>query len=551
LPAKSYLMSENPELPATKKQIFLPLILLSCLAVGFVGGFGFKNFIPTYQRSESNGADSNATGSIDEIIRFIQARYVDKLSYEQLTDKTIHGILSQLDPHSTYISKAELQSVNEEMNGDFEGVGIEFLLMRDTINVVSTIYGGPSEKAGILAGDQIISVNDTLVAGKKLDNTDVTAHLRGKKGTKVKVGIKRPRKKDLMFFNIYRDEIPLNSVDAAFTLDDKTAYVKINRFSAKTYQEFMGAADSLFIKGKRENLILDLRQNPGGYLQEATNILSQLIPDRNKLLVYTKGRNFKKTEYETNGRSHFNLRKIAILIDEGSASASEIVAGAIQDWDKGVIIGRRSFGKGLVQEQYDLQNGGALRLTIAKYYTPSGRCIQKDFDHYNDEIATRFKDGELEGKVKNTPKDSTKYFTSKGRVVYASGGITPDIFIPVDTSALTETYFNLRQLASEFIIDEAKNNSNQYPKELKNYLADFGLQDRLFAKFEQFLSKKGDFKNMIAKTGVKRKIKNFTRARLARQLYGNNAFFMVQSQYDEAVTSAIRQFNSPKLIPIK
>ena len=295
------------------------------------------------------------------------------------------------------------------MDGDFEGVGIEFLLVRDTINVVSTVYGGPSEKVGILAGDQIISVNDTLVAGKKMDNIDVIRYLKGVKGTKVKLGVKRTTNKNILFFNIVRDQIPLNSIDAAISLDNKTALIKINRFSAKTYQEFMGAVDSLFIKGKKENLILDLRQNPGGYLQEATNILSQLIADRNKLLVYTKGRNFKKTEYETNGRSHFSLKKIAVLIDEGSASASEIVAGAIQDWDKGVIIGRRSFGKGLVQEQYDLQNGGALRLTIAKYYTPSGRCIQKDFDHYEDEINDRLRDGELSGKIKNVHKDSTVY----------------------------------------------------------------------------------------------------------------------------------------------
>lgn len=537
-------MQENHEITPAKNRIFMPLIIMTFLALGFVGGLGFKHFVPSFKSTHAAGG-SDSTGSVDEILRFIQARYVDKISFEDLNEKTIRGLLSQLDPHSVYISKEELQSVNDEMNGDFEGVGIEFMLVRDTISVVSTIFGGPSEKAGVLAGDQIIYVNDTLVSGKKLDNSDIILKLRGRKGTKVKVGVKRPNKAGILSFTIIRDAIPFNSIDAAMAIDDKTAYVKINRFSAKTFQEFMGAADSLFLKGKKENLILDLRQNPGGYLQEATNLLSQLIADRNKLLVYTKGRNFKKTEYETNGRSHFSVKKIAVLIDEGSASASEIVAGAIQDWDKGVIIGRRSFGKGLVQEQYDLQTGGALRLTIAKYYTPSGRCIQKDFDHYSDEIEERYKDGELSGKLKNNPKDSTKYFTSKGRVVYGSGGISPDIFIPIDTNLLSEQYFELRLAAAEFAIDEAKNFRKAYPASLSVFLADKIGQNKLFEKFQQ-KQKLSKFKNLQQ---YDRKLKNYLNARLARQLYGQNAFFLIQNLEDEAVQKALMQFKATKLIP--
>ncbi|GAB1398255.1 S41 family peptidase [Saprospiraceae bacterium] len=537
-------MQENHEITPAKNRIFMPLIIMTFLALGFVGGLGFKHFVPSFKSTHAAGG-SDSTGSVDEILRFIQARYVDKISFEDLNEKTIRGLLSQLDPHSVYISKEELQSVNDEMNGDFEGVGIEFMLVRDTISVVSTIFGGPSEKAGVLAGDQIIYVNDTLVSGKKLDNSDIILKLRGRKGTKVKVGVKRPNKAGILSFTIIREAIPFNSIDAAMAIDDKTAYVKINRFSAKTFQEFMGAADSLFLKGKKENLILDLRQNPGGYLQEATNLLSQLIADRNKLLVYTKGRNFKKTEYETNGRSHFSVKKIAVLIDEGSASASEIVAGAIQDWDKGVIIGRRSFGKGLVQEQYDLQTGGALRLTIAKYYTPSGRCIQKDFDHYSDEIEERYKDGELSGKLKNNPKDSTKYFTSKGRVVYGSGGISPDIFIPIDTNLLSEQYFELRLAAAEFAIDEAKNFRKAYPASLSVFLADKIGQNKLFEKFQQ-KQKLSKFKNLQQ---YDRKLKNYLNARLAKQLYGQNAFFLIQNLEDEAVQKALMQFKATKLIP--
>lgn len=542
-------MSENTEPSLSKRQIYFPLLLVLLLGIGFVSGFGLRNFIPKFNNlSDTTSIGANAS-TVDEIIRFVESRYVDKISHEKLIDQTIQAVLANLDPHSTYISPNELQSVNEEMDGDFEGVGIEFMLIRDTINVVSTIYGGPSEKAGVLAGDQIISVNDSLVAGKDFGNVDITKRLRGAKGSIVKVGVKRSQTKSLLYFNIKRDEIPLNSIDAAIAIDDKTALIKINRFSGKTFEEFMGAVDSLFIEGKMENLILDLRQNPGGYLQEATNILSQIFEERNKLLVYTKGRNFKKTEYLTNGRSHFKIKKLAVLIDEGSASASEIVAGAIQDWDKGVIIGRRSFGKGLVQEQYDLQNGGALRLTVAKYYTPSGRCIQKSFKDYDDEIESRLKDGELSGKITNFHADSTEYFTSKRRVVYASGGISPDIFIPIDSTYLNENYYTLLRHASEFAIDEVKNNKAEYPKTLGEFINADKLKESIFLKFKNFIASKKLKKQYFENSRVNDKVASFLEARIARQVYGTNAFFLVQGKDDIAIQKALQQFKAPQLIP--
>lgn len=542
-------MSENTEPSLSKRQIYFPLLLVLLLGIGFVSGFGLRNFIPKFNNlSDTTSLGANAS-TVDEIIRFVESRYVDKISHEKLIDQTIQAVLANLDPHSTYISPNELQSVNEEMDGDFEGVGIEFMLIRDTINVVSTIYGGPSEKAGVLAGDQIISVNDSLVAGKDFGNVDITKRLRGAKGSIVKVGVKRSQTKSLLYFNIKRDEIPLNSIDAAIAIDDKTALIKINRFSGKTFEEFMGAVDSLFIEGKMENLILDLRQNPGGYLQEATNILSQIFEERNKLLVFTKGRNFKKTEYLTNGRSHFKIKKLAVLIDEGSASASEIVAGAIQDWDKGVIIGRRSFGKGLVQEQYDLQNGGALRLTVAKYYTPSGRCIQKSFKDYDDEIESRLKDGELSGKIKNFHTDSTEYFTSKRRVVYASGGISPDIFIPIDSTYLNENYYTLIRYASEFAIDEVKNNKAEYPKTFGEFAKDDNLKERIFMKFKNFIASKKLKKQYFENSRVNDKVASFLEARIARQVFGTNAFFLVQGKDDIAIQKALQQFKAPQLIP--
>lgn len=542
-------MSENTEPSLSKRQIYFPLLLVSLLGIGFISGFGLRNFIPKFNGlSDSSSIGANAS-TVDEIIRFVESRYVDKISHEKLIDQTIQAVLANLDPHSTYISPSELQSVNEEMDGDFTGVGIEFMLIRDTINVVSTIYGGPSEKAGVLAGDQIISVNDSLVVGNEFGNGEITKRLKGAKGSMVKVGIKRPQNKSLLYFNIKRDDIPLNSIDAAIAIDDKTALIKINRFSGKTFEEFMGAIDTLFIEGKMENLILDLRQNPGGYLQEATNILSQIFQERNKLLVFTKGRNFKKTEYLTNGRSHFKIKKLAVLIDEGSASASEIVAGAIQDWDKGVLIGRRSFGKGLVQEQYDLQNGGALRLTVAKYYTPSGRCIQKSFKDYDDEIESRLKDGELSGKITNIHTDSTQYFTSRHRVVYASGGISPDIFIPIDSTYLNENYYTLVKYASEFALDEVKNNKSDYPKTLGEFIKSDNLKESIFVKFKNFVSNKKLKKQYFENSRVNEKILSFLEARIARQIFGTNAFFLVQSKDDIAIKKALEQFKAPQLIP--
>ena len=425
-----------------KMQTRLPFILATAMAVGMFIGWQ----LPRYDRdvrfeSNMNANSSGVNGTMDEVLRYIEAKYVDSVDIGTLKAGAINHLLEGLDPHSVYISPDEMDAVEEDMKGKFEGIGIEFLIVEDTIQVVAPLSGGPSEAAGILAGDKLITIADTTVAGVKIDNGKIFKMLRGDKGTQVKIGVLRGKEKSLRQFTIIRDVIPVHSVDIAYMLDDITGYIKVNRFSSETYREFMEGIRPLVEKNGMKNLVLDLRGNPGGYLNEATDLLSQFFTE-GKLLVYTKGRTESRKDYKSNGRARFVIDNIAVLIDEGSASASEIVAGAIQDHDRGWIIGRRSFGKGLVQEQYPLEDGGGLRLTVARYYTPSGRCIQRDYKHtkdYDDESEKRLKSGELSDATKMKVEDSTKYYTGLGRIVYSGGGVTPDFFIPLDTSYAKST----------------------------------------------------------------------------------------------------------------
>jgi len=536
--------------PLKRRTVFMPLLVCVLLGIGFVLGSGIDRYLPGVKRAVSM-PDSLSNGSFNEVLRYINAKYVDKLSSKKLEEEAINNLLVQLDPHSVYIPREEITEVNEDMSGDFEGIGIEYLLVQDTIVVMSTIAGGPSDLVGLRPGDKIISINDTAVYKFKLESRDVTKKLRGPKGTKVKLAILRAPSKSLLEFIIKRDQIPINSVDAAYQVDNTTAYIKINRFSSKTYEEFMGAMDSLFNRNKLQNLILDLRQNPGGYLQEATNILSQLISERSKLLVYTKGRNHNKTDYETNGRCHFDIKKLAILIDEGSASASEIVAGAIQDWDRGVIIGRRSFGKGLVQEQFELSDGGALRLTVAKYYTPSGRCIQKSYtDHlnYENDLENRLKAGELVNGINGVKTDTTKYFTSKGRVVFGSGGISPDIFVPADTILFSHDFLMFRQYVAEFAIQWININRSILPKDLKSFVSEFIVTDAQLKEFIDYSKTKG-LNKPINTLKVFPDLKRFLKARIGRQLYGDKGYYQVMNSDDPSFLKAIERFKLNKPIP--
>ncbi|MCO6483251.1 MAG: S41 family peptidase [Flavobacteriales bacterium] len=379
---------------------------------------------------------SPAATKLQALLYQIDNMYVDSVDDNKLVEKAIVSMLAELDPHSVYIPKEDLEQVNEPLKGNFEGVGIQFNIVRDTIYVVDAIAGGPSERVGIRAGDRVVSVNGETVAGTGVKNADVMKLLRGPKGTKVNVGIHRPGEAGQLDFTITRDKIPIYSVEASYMAAPGVGYIKVNRFGATTSKEFGDKLDDLRKQGMKD-LILDLQGNGGGYLRSAIEMADQFLGDR-RLIVYTEGRTTPREDtYATKG-GKFEKGRLVVMIDEGSASASEIVTGAIQDWDRGVVVGRRSFGKGLVQRPVMLPDGSAVRLTVSRYYTPSGRCIQKSYadgvEAYRHERLDRLKEGELTNADSIHFLDTLKYFTNNKRIVYGGGGIMPDVFVPIDTT---------------------------------------------------------------------------------------------------------------------
>ena len=531
---------------STKWQVRLPLMLAVTLTVGmFIG-----QQLPRYDRDlyfQMTTPGGASSGTLDEILRYVQSKYVDSVDISDIKTGAIDHLLEQLDPHSVYISPEELQAVEDDMSGEFEGVGIEYVVVDDTMQVVSVFPGGPSEMAGMLSGDKIITIADTMVAGVKVENKEIFRYLRGKKGTQVKLGVLRGREKGLREFNITRDIIPVHSVDVAYMLDEHTGYVKINRFSATTYREFMEALQPMVENKSMQNLVLDLRGNPGGYLNEATDLLSQFFSD-GKLLVYTKGRTEARRDYKSNGRARFNLQSIAVLIDEGSASASEIVAGAIQDWDRGWVVGRRSFGKGLVQEQYPLGDGGALRLTVARYYTPSGRSIQRAYKHneeYGHEAERRLKSGELADASKIKIADSTQYYTGMGRVVYGGGGIYPDVFIPIDTSFSSDYFFEMRQLIPQYAAKWLEQNDrNILPPNIDGFIRDFQVNDAMLDALVSYADKQGVKPQPAQLAKSRAELKHQLKARIAKALYREEGLYRVLNDDDPAVDKALQLLRS-------
>ena len=539
-------MVHTSEETPKKLKIWLPLLFSIVLIGGMTIGMKLKNApliqTPTIQEIPISGIGE--TGKVEELIRYIEAKYVDDVNRDELIDKAIKKILDELDPHSNYIDAEQLKSVNQQLEGNFEGVGIEFLMLDDTILVVTPITGGPSEKAGILAGDKIVSIEDTIVAGTDKPVTDIVNRLRGEQGTDVNVGIKRGHEASLRNFTITRDEIPINSVDVSYMLDEKTGYIKINRFSATTYKEFMEAMENMIENEGMEDLVIDVRQNPGGYLLEATNILSQLFEDRKKLLVYTEGRTVNRSDYESTGRPFFKVGKLSVLIDEGSASASEILAGAIQDWDRGVIVGRRSFGKGLVQEQYNLQDGSALRLTVARYFTPSGRSIQKSYDDkaaYDKDVANRYQSGELYNADSIQILDSTQYYTLKeNRLVFGGGGVTPDIFVPIDTTFASDYYLKLRPHVPQFVYRYLDKNGRAYNDyKLEDFRNKFTVSDQMIEEFLDYAENKDVKKEEITTKKEKDALRLLLKARVARQYFGEKGHYFIINEDDPVVKKAM------------
>lgn len=492
---------------------------------------------------------SHKYNKIDDIVNYITLKYVDTINRSQLVDKTIDKMLSTLDPHSVYLPASEVSEANESLEGNFEGIGIEFYIVQDTINVVAAIPGGPSDLLGLKAGDKIIKIEDSTVAGIKIKETDVKHRLRGPKGTTVKVSILRGGAKKLLDFNINRDKIPLYSIDAAYMVSNNIGYVRITNFSATTHEEFVEKVTALKKEGMTK-LIIDLRGNPGGYLLAATSIADELIAG-NKLLLFTKGKAYERQDYMSSKPGIFEDGGVAVLINEGSASASEILSGAIQDLDRGTIIGRRSFGKGLVQEQYELRDGSALRLTIARYYTPSGRCIQKPYDkgldEYNMDRYERYMRGEFLHEDSINSLDTIVYKTSKGRRVFGGGGIRPDIFVPLDTAGETEYYFATLTYLPEFVLRYLSDHADlrtRY-KTMQEFKSGFAVTDEILNQFFKFAETAGLKRNDEKARKSDAKLRLTIKAYFAKQMWRMEGYYYIVNEGDKVLTKAVEKLNQP------
>jgi carboxyl-terminal processing protease len=530
----------NIRKPQSTSNPYAPFIYALILAFGVMLGFVINSITVGKQTIGNRNYDK-----IEDILNYISLKYVDTINRTQLVDKSIDKILSSLDPHSVYIPAKDVSEMNEGLEGNFEGIGIEFYIVQDTITVVTAIPGGPSELIGIKAGDRIIKINDSIVAGVKIKDTSVKTRLRGPKDTKVKVTVLRSGVNHLLDFQIARDRIPLYSVDAAYMATPEIGYIRITEFSANTHEEFVQKIHALQDKGMKK-LIIDLRDNPGGYLQAATSIADELISGE-KLMLYTKGKAYDRQDYLAGKPGLFEKGDLCVLINQGSASASEILSGAIQDWDRGTIIGRTSFGKGLVQEQYELKDGSALRLTIARYYTPSGRCIQRPYDKgtdaYYNEIYDRYSRGEFVHEDSIASLDTTVYRTSKGRRVYGGGGIRPDIFVPMDTTAESEYFYAVRSFIPEFVYKYSSQHADVLSrfKTEEEFKKDYEVSDGMLNDFYTYAFAAGLKKNEARQAKIGAKVKLNLKAFLAKQIWRMDGFYYIINSSDDVVETAINK----------
>lgn len=501
----------------------------------------------------AQGFSSLQQRKLTNALTAISNLYVDSINDKKIVESTLEAVLRELDPHSLYIPKEEVERVNEPLEGSFEGVGIQFQLMEDTLLVVQTISGCPAEKVGVLPGDRIIYINNELVAGVKMQNSDIFKRLRGPKGTEVTVKIRRGTKNELMEFRIIRDKIPLYSVDASYMIGKDIGYIKINNFGSSTVEEFKKALASLQKKGMKQ-LIVSLQGNGGGYLNAAIDLADQFL-SRNKLIVYTKGLNQPKSVAQATSEGMFETGKLIILVDEYSASASEIVSGALQDWDRAIIVGRRTFGKGLVQRQFPLIDGSMLRLTVARYYTPSGRCIQKSYkngyDKYEMDLVDRFKHGEFLHADSIHFPDSLKYKTlNLKRTVYGGGGIMPDIFVPLDTANYTNLH---RKLVAQGIVNkvcvqfidknrtELKKKYSTFEKFKKEFEVDDAFLNQLISEAEKAKIKVDSAQFAISKPLIKLQLK----ALVARDLWEMNEYYQIMDADNESLQKAVQILQTP------
>lgn len=533
------------------KKIVIPIVVSLAAVFGFViGSVLSKNELQHTQKV----SNLNVDGKLDLLLNLIDLQYVDTVNRDELVESAIPKILAELDPHSVYIPAEDLQIVNDDLDKSFSGIGVQFNIQKDTIMIVAVISGGPSERLGILPGDRIVTVDDSLFVGPAITNDKVMKRLRGPKGTKVKVGVKRSSSEELLSFEIVRGDIPLHSIDASYMLQDKVGYVKVSKFGSGTYDEFVEALTNLRIEGA-ERYIVDLRGNSGGYLDAAILMTNEFLKEGD-LIVYTEGKAEKRRDAVADGRGVFAQTPVAVLIDEWSASASEIFAGAIQDNDRGVVVGRRSFGKGLVQQQIPLRDGSAIRLTIARYHTPSGRCIQKpysDKDEYDMDILNRYLHGEMDDKdsVKALP-DSLKFFTTQGRVVYGGGGISPDVFVPRDTIGMTSYYTKIYNggILYDYTFEYVDKNREKLAlykdfTSLLNYLNTQNLADELV----QFAQGRGIPKNDKMYAESKALMQNRIKAYILRSMLGDEAFYPVFNENDIVIRVALQELSNNNSLP--
>ena len=484
----------------------------------------------------------------------IENFYVDSTDMPKLTEEAIVAMLKTLDPHSAYIAAKDVQKANEELVGNFEGIGVTFQLLRDTILVVSAVPGGPSEKVGIMAGDRIVTIDGEDAFGKKVNNEYVTSHLRGKKGTRVKLGIKRGNDPEIIEFDVVRDKIPLNSINTYFMVDKKIGYIKLDKFAQHSDDEFAEALKNLKKQGMK-SLIFDLRGNSGGYLQTAFALGNEFLGE-DKTVVFTEGLKSPKMVYETDRKGDFCDGRLVVLIDEGSASASEIVSGAVQDWDRGVLIGRRSFGKGLVQRPFNLPDGAQIRLTTARYYTPTGRCIQRSYEEgseeYFKEMTKRLDHGEYYHADSIKFADSLKYYilTNK-RTVYGGGGIMPDIFMPLDTSYSTKLFTNLvrKNVFNGYCIDYVLANREQLNKDypdFEKYNKKFVVTDAMMDDFRKMAENKEVEWNEEQYKRSEEWIKLRLKGIIAQDLWNIDKFYQVVMKEDKMIKKAVEVINSKR-----
>ena len=536
---------------SSNKNRLMPFLLAICLVAGILIGTFYTNHFS----GNKLGIINTSSIKLNALLHIIDEQYVDTVSMFNLVEEAMPQILAELDPHSSYIPAKDLEAVNSDLKGSFSGIGVQFTIQDDTIHINSVIQGGPSEKVGLLAGDRIVEVDDSSFVGKIVTNSEAMRRLKGEKGSKVKLGIYRPGEKEILHFTVVRGDIPVKSIDAAYMINDKFGYVKVNKFGETTYPELLVALAQLS-QANCKGMIIDLRGNTGGYMAAAIQMVNEFLPN-NKLIVYTEGRKSPRENYTSNGTGSSQTMPLIVLMDEGSASASEIFAGAIQDNDRGTIIGRRSFGKGLVQQPIEFSDGSAIRLTIARYYTPSGRCIQKPYEKGNDaeyemDIITRYEHGEFfsADSIKQNIKEI--YHTSLGRTVYGGGGIMPDIFVPQDTTGMT-SYYRMaatRGLIVRYTLDYTDKNRNKLkeydtPQKMEAYLK----TQNLLEKFAEYAEKKGLKRRNILMYKSKQLFEESLYGNIIYNMLGIEAYITYSNLTDKTVQKALEVLEKGESFP--